>query len=186
MIPRIKRVLGAFDSPMLDPKIEKEMIARIGGKADAKIFLQEPIDEIEPIERNRTGKETTNTVKNPSAQSVGFERTIPATAPSGKASTSKNQDRISIPRSLRKFRTLSPRRIAAEFNASPTMIGITTPINGKRSVAWRLDPARGRERTEASTARVRNTERTSGVDGKPTLRMKLNAPTVPPTPPVAC
>src|SRR5947209_13429704 len=63
--------------------------------------------------------------------------------------------------------------------------GITTAIRGKNNAAWRPTPPNGRERIDASSARVRKTERTSGVDGKPTLRMKLNAPTVPPTPPVA-
>jgi len=63
--------------------------------------------------------------------------------------------------------------------------GITTAIRGKNNAAWRPTPANGRARIDASSARVRKTERTSGVDGKPTLRMKLNAPTVPPTPPVA-
>src|SRR3989442_9443056 len=63
--------------------------------------------------------------------------------------------------------------------------GITTAIRGKNNAAWRPTPPNGRERTDASTAMVRKTERTSGVDGKPTLRMKLNAPTVPPTPPTA-
>jgi hypothetical protein len=60
-IPRIRRSPEAFDSPM----IEKETIARMGGNADAKNFLQEFIDEIEPIERNRRGREKTSTVKNP-------------------------------------------------------------------------------------------------------------------------
>jgi hypothetical protein len=58
-------MLGAFDSPRPDAKIEKEMIARIGGNADAKGFLQDCTDEIEPIVRNRMGRETTSTVKNP-------------------------------------------------------------------------------------------------------------------------
>jgi hypothetical protein len=178
-------MVGAFDSPALDAKIEKEMIARIGGNADAKGFLQEWTDEIEPIVRNRMGRENTSTVKNPKAQSAGFEKTIPATAPSGKETTSKNHDRISIPTSLRNFKTLSPRRINAEVSASPIRVGITTPINGKRIVACRLILARGRARTDASTVRVRKTERTSGVDGKPIRLMKLNAPTVPPTPPDA-
>ena len=66
------------------------------------------------------------------------------------------------------------------------MDGITTTTNGKSSVVWRFNPANGRARIDASTARVRKTEMTSGVDGKPTLLMKLNAPTVPPTPSVAC
>src|SRR5437660_9258354 len=61
----IPRIIGspAFDRPMLDPKIEKKTIVRIGGNADAKSFLQEFMDEIEPIERNRRGIEKTNTVK---------------------------------------------------------------------------------------------------------------------------
>src|SRR2546425_3509437 len=63
--------------------------------------------------------------------------------------------------------------------------GITTAIRGKNNAAWRPTPANGRARIDASNVRVRKTERTSGVEGKPTLRMKLNAPTVPPTPPVA-
>src|SRR3989442_2321731 len=63
--------------------------------------------------------------------------------------------------------------------------GITTAIRGKNNAAWRPTPPNGRERIDRSSQRVRKRERTSGVDGKPTLRMKLNAPTVPPTPPVA-
>jgi len=108
VIPRTTRILGAPGSPALDPKSEKEPIARTGGNADAKGFLHECIDEIEPIVRNRKGREKASTVKNPSAQSAGLEKTIPATAPKGNAKTSKNHDRISIPMSLRKFRTLSP------------------------------------------------------------------------------
>jgi hypothetical protein len=185
MIPRIRRLVGAFATAGLDPKIENEAIARIGGNADANGFLQDGADEIEAIVRNRMGKENTSTVKNPSTQSIGFETTIPATTPSGNATMSKNHDRISIPMSLRKFRTLSPRRIIAEFSASPIRVGITTPINGKSRIPSRA-PVNGRARTDASTVRVRKMERTSGVDGKPTLRMKLNAPTVPPTPPAAC
>ena len=99
---------GYPDDTALDPKSEKEPIARTGGNADAKGFLHECIDEIEPIVRNRKGREKASTVKNPSAQSAGLEKTIPATAPKGNAKTSKNHDRISIPMSLRKFRTLSP------------------------------------------------------------------------------
>src|SRR6267143_6195665 len=72
-----------------------------------------------------------------------------------------------------------------EFSHSPSRQGITTAINGKNIAAWRLIPANGRERTDANTTSVSSTETTSGVDGKPTLRMKLNAPTVPPTPPAA-
>src|SRR5436309_2394177 len=184
MIPRIRRLLGAFATAGFDPKIEKETIAKIGGNADAKGFLQDCTDEIEAIVRNRKGKENTSTMKNPSTQSIGCETNIPATTPRGNATMSKNHDRISIPKSLRKFRTFSPRRIIAEFSASPISVGITTPINGKSRIPRRA-PANGKARTDASTVIVRKTERTSGVDGKPTLRMKLNAPTVPPTPPVA-
>jgi hypothetical protein len=183
--PRIKRASETPERPTPDLRAKKEKIARVGVNAEAENFFRGGIDEIEAIVRNRMGKEMTTTVKNPSIHSVGFETAAPAIATSGKATTSKNHDRISIPTSLRKFRTLSPRRIIAEVSASPTKVGITTPINGKRIVAWRPIPARGRERTDASRVRVRKTERTSGVDGKPTLRMKLKAPTVPPTPPDA-
>jgi hypothetical protein len=64
MIPRT-RMLGAIDSSALDPKTEKEMIARIGGNADAKSFLQECTDDIEPTVRNRMGREMISTVKSP-------------------------------------------------------------------------------------------------------------------------
>jgi hypothetical protein len=185
-VPWRIKLLSTFVRPTLGPKIEKERIERMGGNAEATNFLQDDTDEMEATARNRMGKDKASTAKNPSAQSAVFETTVPAIAPSGNATMRRNQDRISSPMSRRKFRTLSPRRIVVEFSASPTRAGMTTPISGKRSVAWRLIPANGRERTDASSAMVRKTERTSGVDGKPTLRMKLNAPTVPPIPPVAC
>jgi hypothetical protein len=97
----------------------------------------------------------------------------------------RNHDRISSPMSRRKFRTLSPRRNIVEFRASPTIAGITTAIKGKSNAGWSPTPASGRARIDESNARVRKIETTSGVAGKPTLRMKLNAPTVPPTPPDA-
>src|SRR5713226_2796498 len=53
MIPRIRRLVGAFATAGLDPKIENEAIARIGGNADANGFLQDGTDEIEAIVRNR-------------------------------------------------------------------------------------------------------------------------------------
>jgi hypothetical protein len=65
VMPRITTALGAFESPMLDAKIEKETIARIGGNADARDFLQEAMDVIEPIVRNRMGRVMIRTVKNP-------------------------------------------------------------------------------------------------------------------------
>jgi hypothetical protein len=182
MIPRIKRSPGAFERPTLDPEIVRKTIANIGGRAEAASFFQDCNMEIEAIVRNRMGKENAKTKKNPFAQGVGFETKTPTIAASGRATKSKNHDRISIPMSLRKFSTFSPCRIATEFSVSPITLGITTPINGKSNVAWRLVPPKGRARTDASTARVRKTETTWRVDGKPTLRMKLNAPTVPPTP----
>jgi hypothetical protein len=184
-VPWRIRPLSTFVRPTLGPKTEKDRIERTGGNADATNFLQDDTDEMEAIVRNRMGGDKASTAKNPSTQSDVFEPAVPAIAPSGKATMRRNHDRISSPMSRRKFRTLSPRRIVVEFKASPTRVGMTTPISGKRIVAWRLIPANGRERTDASTAMVTKTERTSGVDGKPTLRMKLKAPTVPPTPPVA-
>jgi hypothetical protein len=135
MIPRIKKLPEAFERPILDPKIVKEKIARIGGNADAKCFFHDCTDEIEAIVRKRMGRENAITAKNPAAHSVGVEINTPMTDVYGNIATSRNHDRISIPRSLRKFRTLSPRRITAEFSASPRRLGMTTPISGKSRAA---------------------------------------------------
>src|SRR5712692_9129465 len=108
IIPRIKRASETPERPTPDLRAKKEKIARVGVNAEAENFFRGGIDEIEAIVRNRTGKEMTTTVKNPSIHSVGFETAAPAIAPSGKATASKNHDRISSSISLRKFRTLSP------------------------------------------------------------------------------
>ena len=135
-VPWIIRPLSTFVRPTtLGPKIEKDRIERIGGNAEATNFFQDDTDEMEAIVRNRIGKDRANTVKNPSAQSVEFETAIPAIAPTGNATTSKNHDRISNPISLRKLRTLSPARNIVEFSASPSREGITTAINGKNIAA---------------------------------------------------
>jgi len=107
-VPWMIRPLSTFVKPILGPTIEKDRIERIGGNAEATNFFQNDTDEMEAIVRNRMGKDKASTVKNPSAQSVEFETTIPVIAPIGNATTSKNHDRISSPISLRKFRTLSP------------------------------------------------------------------------------
>jgi hypothetical protein len=184
-VPWIIRPPPIFVRPTLGPKIEKDRIERIGGNAEATNFFQDANDEIEAIVRNRMGKDKASTTKNPAAQNPGFEAAIPAIAPSGNATMRRNHDRISSPISRRKFRTLSPRRNILEFRASPTMVGITTAIKGKSTAVWSPTPASGRARIDESNARVRKTETTSGVDGKPTRLMKLKAPTVPPTPPDA-
>jgi hypothetical protein len=106
-VPRMKSALAAVAKPA-GPIIEKEMIERPGGKADAKIFFQGGVDEMEAIVRKRIGKENASTMKNPSAHNVVFETTVPAIAPSGNATMSKNHDRLSSPMSRRKLRTLSP------------------------------------------------------------------------------
>jgi hypothetical protein len=185
-VPWIIRPLSTFVRPTLGPTIEKNRIERIGGNAEATNFFQEANGEMEAIVRNRMGKDKATTAKNPAAQNAGFEAAVPAIAPSGNATMRRNHDRISSPMSRRKFRTLSPRRNIVEFRASPTMVGITTAINGKSNAVRIPTPASGSARIDEINARVMKTETTSGVDGKRTLRMKLNAPTVPPTPPVAC
>ncbi len=104
----MKSALAAFAKSAAGHMIEKQMIERTGGNADAKNFFQGGVDEMEAIVRKRIGKENASTVKNPSAHNVVFETTVPAIAPSGNAAMSKNHDRISSPMSRRKFRTLSP------------------------------------------------------------------------------
>src|SRR6266700_2093287 len=71
-VPRTKSALAAFAKPAAGPIIEKEMIERTGGNADAKNFFQGDVDEMEAIVRKRIGKENASTVKNPSAQNVVF------------------------------------------------------------------------------------------------------------------
>jgi len=182
IIPRVAIDSVIPEKPKPDLIVKKDKIARVGVNADAENFLRDVVSEIEAIVRNRMGKEMTSTVKNPATHNAVLETIVPATAPKGKATMRRNHDRISIPMSLRKFRTLSLRRMNVEFRASPMSVGITTPINGKNRIPRKRAPVNGRATTDVSAARVRKTETTSEVDGKRTLRMKLNAPTVPPTP----
>jgi hypothetical protein len=107
-VPRMKSASVAFAKPAPGPIIVKEMIEKMGGNADARNFFQGGVDEMEAIVRKRIGKENASTVKNPSAHNVVFETTVPAIAPSGNATMSKNHDRLSSPMSRRKLRTLSP------------------------------------------------------------------------------
>src|SRR5712691_1128942 len=107
-VPRKIRALVTLVRPALVAIIENEMMDRIGGSADATNFLKDGVDEMEAVVRKRMGKEKTSTAKNPSTHNVAFDATVPATAPSGNATMSKNHDRISNPISRLKFRTLSP------------------------------------------------------------------------------
>src|SRR5690348_15322742 len=113
-IPRRKaiapRIITSLPTatPILDPMKENDKMEKVAGNAEAKNFLQDGIDEIEAIVKNRTGNDKTNTTRNPSAHSVTFEVKYPAMAAIGNATTRRNHDRISSPMSLRKFRTFSP------------------------------------------------------------------------------
>lgn len=179
IVPRIRRGLVG-----LAPVIEKARMARIGGIVDARNFFEDETVEIAAIVRNLVGREKASTVKNAATQSVEIETKVPIRAARGNARRSRNQERISIPISLRKLRTLSQRRIAAEFSVSPRRVGITMTNSGKSNETRRSMPARGRARMDERTVIVVKTEMTSGVPGKLTLRTKLKAPTVPPTPPL--
>jgi hypothetical protein len=179
--PRAVRV-GGMLAPSIEKEIAKESSDRVGGSADARNFFQEGIDEIAPIVRNRTGSEKIRTTKKPNAQKVVFATVVPTKALRGNTTTSKDQERISSPISLRKSRTFSLERSAAELSPSPTNAGIRTVRNEKSKRVGRLRPAKGRARTDPRAIMVRKTEITWMVEGKPILRMKLKAPTVPPTP----
>ena len=153
-----------------------------GTRMQAVSFLNGGRLDMAKTVRNLTGREVASTTARPSTQRELFPNSLPSKAKMGRSTGVEDQATVSIPMSLRKFRTGSPRRRTVELRASPTNVGRPITRTATNSADDRLSPDRGRLMIAPSPVIVMKTETTWGVGGKPILLMKLKASMVPDTP----
>ena len=149
---------------------------------EAASFLAWEMVDMAKIVRNLTGIEAARAMKRQSAHRRVLPNVFPSKEPNGTNRSIGDHERISIPMSLLRFRTGSPRRRIVILIDSPITVGSTITDDAIIIVDARLSPERGRPMMTGSRANVMKAETTSGVGGKPILLMKLNASMVPDTP----